>query len=66
VGGKPCNKKWIVIVVSLLVEGLHGLSPLGKGKVVPVHTMKVYCKSGGIGPQIPNLDSRWTFSFITF
>lgn len=31
-----------------LLEELHGLSPLGKGKVVPVHTMEVYWRSGGV------------------
>jgi hypothetical protein len=63
-GGKPCKKKWMIIAVSFLMEGLHDLSPLGKGKVVPVHIMKVYWRSGGIAPHILNLDSRWTFSFI--
>jgi len=40
--------------------------PIRQGKVVPVHTVKVYWRSGGVGPHIPNLDSRWTYSFITF
>jgi hypothetical protein len=52
------------IAVSFLMEALHELSPLGKGEVVPVHTMKVYWRSGGIAPHICNLDSRWAFSFI--
>jgi hypothetical protein len=30
-----------------------------KGKVVPVHTMKAYRRSGGIDPLILNFNTRW-------
>ena len=33
----------------------------GKGKFVPVHTMKAYRESRGIVPLILNLGLRWRF-----
>jgi hypothetical protein len=66
VGGKPCTKKCIVIIVSSLVEGLHDLSWLGKGKVVFLHTMKVcvYWSSGGVGPHVWTLDGPFPSSLF--
>jgi len=38
---------------------LIGAAYKGKVKVVPVHAMNAYSRSGGIGPLILNFNIRW-------